>query len=87
MVDEAEYDQNRFIAAIHGIDIEAEVDDAPVSNTPRRVTGSSPMLFGDPEQYSHLSDQERRDLTDQMMGHWRSMGSRLMEAKVPEFHE
>ena len=88
MADEAEYDQNRFVAAIHGIDIEAEADNTSplVSDSPRKSSTPSSMLFRDPKEYSHLSDQERQELTEKMLGHWRPMGSNLMGAKAPVIH-
>lgn len=89
--DDALYSQNRFIAAIHGVDIEAD-DNKKSPERKSKATGpvgvsggSAPMMFGDPDQYSHLSDQERKEQTQKMLKHWRPFGSK-MEQKKPVYH-
>jgi len=92
MADEAAYNQNQFLAAIHGIDIAAPATkhssprpgQAPHSQ--KKSTTNGPMLFGDPEQYSHLSDEERKALTQKMLKHWKPMGDTMMASKKPEYH-
>ena len=81
--DDYAYNQNVFLAAIHGIDMEetsTKIKAAPQTTTTKTTTKHTPdngVLFGDPEQYSHLSDQERTDLTQKMLKHWGPMVNKM----------
>ena len=52
-------------AALHGVDLSKD------SNAEGKKESTEPtqsaMLFGDPEEYSHLSQKEKEDLTEKMM--------------------
>lgn len=63
---------------MHGADVsnwdeEAEMKEAPVKTTPKedasfyRGAEKLPMMFGDPEQYKHMNQEEREELTKKMM--------------------
>lgn len=56
----------KFMASIHGI----KMKDEPVA-TPADVESGSSTMFGDPEAYSHLSEAEREEKTNSMMGHFK----------------
>jgi hypothetical protein len=85
--DEQAYNQNRFMAAIHGIDLDASAKDKGGSKTqPKTVSrpstqSSSPMLFGDPAQYEKMSQQEREELTQKMLKHWQPFGQKMAPAQ------
>jgi len=86
--DDQLYGRNRFMAAIHGIDIDTPAAEKPVGGPPRVATkrAGSKMLFGDPAEYTHLSEQERAELTQNMLKHWKPLGSKMLEPKKPEYH-
>jgi hypothetical protein len=56
-----------FHAAINGIDLSGE-EESPPSEDPKfnNVESSSVPLFGDPEKYSHLSEEEKQSITESM---------------------
>ncbi len=88
--DEQRYQQNKFLAAIHGIDLEESAAEVTSQHNTSPITTkksqTTPMLFGDPEQYSKLSEQERQTQTQKMLSHWKPMGDKLLAANKPEFH-
>ena len=56
----------RFLAAIHGINLDDTQSDSS-RETEKNVEKAVP-LFGDPDSYNHLSQEEREELTQKMMG-------------------
>jgi len=80
------YNQNRFMAGIHGIDLEGTVSEVKTSAAGPKSSRKDPVLFGDPADYAHLSEQERKDLTQKMLNHWKPLGSKMLESKRPEYH-
>jgi hypothetical protein len=89
--DEQLYQQNKFLAAIHGIDTEEESKARPKTNPQKnqsqaRSSGkNSSMLFGDPADYASLSDEERTAKTKGMLSHWQPMGDKLMASAKPKY--
>ena len=49
----------RFMAAIHGIDIDKAKKEKEEADS---------FLFRDPKEYEHLSMEERKALTEEMLG-------------------
>ena len=49
----------RFMAAIHGIDIDKAKKEKKEADS---------FLFRDPKEYEHLSEEERKELTEKMLG-------------------
>jgi len=78
-------DRMRFEAQIHGIDVK-EDSSRPQKKSAARTDGK--CIPGDPDSYSHLSMEERDELTRKMMGKhkvWaqetKPLGGKKMRAK------
>lgn len=52
----------KFSAAIHGVDPK-ELEGKEIS----QKTMKDNLLFGDPEEYKKMGEQERKDLSEKMM--------------------
>ena len=59
----------RFDAGVHGIKLDDTEEDSPSQprSTPS-VKQKGKCIPGDPDSYSHLSEEERQRLTESMMG-------------------
>ena len=73
---EKKNEEYTFYAALHGIDLSKENSKQSSKQQSRASNKSSnnnalPM-FGAPEDYEHLSEEERKELTMKMMGKHRS---------------
>jgi len=55
-----QYEERKFLAAIHGIDVGEKKDS--------RRSENSNVLFKDPKEYEGLSEKEKEKLTQNMMG-------------------
>lgn len=64
-------DNMRFLAAIQGIDINKS---GPTAVTPEElpegIEDPKEFVFGDPEAYKNMSDEDKDALTQKMMGNW-----------------
>lgn len=56
----------RIIGAFHGIEV-GEKKSVPKNQLPAGVDKAEHFVFGDPNDYAHLSQEEREDLTRKMM--------------------
>jgi len=56
----------RFEAAIHGIDLDKTTKGSDVPQTQGKQMAG--FKFGKPEDYEHMSKEEREKLTQKMMG-------------------
>ena len=54
-----------FLAAIHGVTLEKS---SSASSKDQQSATSKVPLFGDPEDYKDLSEQEKEELTQKMIG-------------------
>lgn len=59
-----EYYTLKFQAGLQGVDLDKELGKAPST----RSSKESQFLFRDPKDYEHLSQEEREELTQKMMG-------------------
>jgi len=57
------YDNMVFQAGLHGIDLDAEV-----KKKGKAATDTSTFQFRSPEEYDHLPMEERKKLTQEMLG-------------------
>ncbi len=61
------------LANVHGIDLENKdgnrQENSTINNGPTKPKGQALPIFGSTDQYAHLSDEERKNLTQEMMGH------------------
>lgn len=60
-------DEFRAQAKMHGAEFKDEDDGSSSSDSNKHVDPEVP-LFGDPEEYAHMSNDERESLTQKMMG-------------------
>jgi len=77
-------DEYKLLAAMHGIDVEkgsekknenSNEEDTP--QQPQQPRGQQLPIFGDPESYKHLSDEEKENETRRMMSQhkaWQQKG-------------
>lgn len=70
---ERQMQERRFLAAIHGINLDKEMkkqkkDEKEVSS----------FMFGSPEDYNKMSEKEKKELTEKMMGKHKSRVSGMM---------
>ena len=60
-----ETERRKFEAIIHGV----EMKDAPSSPPPSaKKSPTNSFMFGEPDDYKHLSQEEKKELTKKMMG-------------------
>jgi hypothetical protein len=64
-------EEYRFFALLHGADPDADGTERQ-DNSHKQQNSQSLPLFQDPEKYSHLSKEERDELTAKMMGKHRN---------------
>lgn len=69
----------KFMAAVHGIDLDDKSDDPEASDRqsdnrpkskPIAKSSAGTLTFKDPAEYEKMSQAEREELTKQMMSHW-----------------
>lgn len=62
----------KFLAAIQGIDISGKSGETPVSRDelPEGIENPKEFVFGNPDSYDKMSDEEKEKLTQKMMGNW-----------------
>lgn len=63
--------QYKMQAALHGI----KLDDKAVA----KKEEESRLLFKDPKEYDHLSDEEKEALTQEMMGHYKNLAGQMQK--------
>ena len=51
--------------------IQAGIHGAEVTGGPEKKTKTNNMMFKEPEEYSDMTDQEKDDLTNKMMNHFK----------------
>ena len=73
---ENQYKEDRFLAAIHGIDLDKEVKNEDFKSTPS-VKQQNNFVFGDPTEYEKLPESERATLTKKMMGNHQNWAGTL----------
>lgn len=64
---------DEFLAAVHGINLRdpaSVTEQKPSPSSPKVVESPNNMMFADPSEYEHLSEEERDKLTKEMMKHW-----------------
>ena len=62
-------DYYKFLAAVHGIDLDKENRKETALNIPK-----NDLTFQDPSEYGHMSDEEKEKLTQHMKsGHMRAV--------------
>lgn len=66
LAQEREYNRRRFDAAIHGIDLDKALAKTSASS-PSTVSSNDGLIFKDPKEYEHLTQQEKEALTEKMM--------------------
>jgi len=76
---EEEYENMKFQAGLQGVDLDKEINKQQTINTSKgEVTLPGEFMFGDPAENEDLSDKEKHDLTEKMMGmHKRWAGNKL----------
>jgi hypothetical protein len=64
----------KFLAAIQGIDISGKSGEKPISReeVPEGIENPREFVFGDPDAYDKMSEKEKEELTQKMMGNWAS---------------
>ena len=60
-----EYEKFKNLAIILGAEPEEEIESKGTQSTRKNL---SPMQFGAPEDYAHLNEDEKQDLSERMMG-------------------
>lgn len=66
--DKEKYQDFKFMAALHGVDLDKPSKGSAVSTT--SVTEDE-FAFKDPSEYEHMTDEERKKETEKMMKHWK----------------
>jgi hypothetical protein len=61
----------KFQAALQGIDLD-KTGKSTSRVTPKQSSTNALPLFGSPEDYAHLSEEERQEMTQKMMGKHKS---------------
>ena len=64
---DSKYREDRFVAAVHGIDLDSETGNETPNVAPTKKKQSN-FIFGDPTEYEKLSEEERVTRTKAMMG-------------------
>lgn len=59
----------KFQAMIHGIDLSKHSKNNPPPKQKDKEVIQSPFMFGNPEDYSHMSKEEKEELTQKMLNH------------------
>lgn len=67
-----EWDNYKFQAAMHGVDLEEGV----MKSGGKKEAPKNEFVFGSPEDYAHLTKEEREELTKKMMGQHKSWASK-----------
>lgn len=62
----------KFLAAIQGIDISKSAQKVKPEELPEGIENPKEFVFGDPDAYKNMSDEEKDALTQKMMGNWGS---------------
>ena len=60
----------KFQASLHGIDTSKESDGLMKDGEVPEGTKRNEFIFGDPAAYDKMSQEEREELTKNMMGNW-----------------
>jgi len=77
---EAKWDEYKFLAAIHGINL----DDEKNSSCNKGISSNkeeSSLLFKSPEEYKEMTDEERDRLTQKMMSYFKTQAAVSPAAK------
>jgi len=64
-------DESRFKAALQGVDLD-KVGKTQSRVTPTQSSSNALPLFGSPDEYTHLSEEEKSEMTKKMMGQHKS---------------
>lgn len=71
--DKERYEEHRFLAAIQGIDIDEGKKDKKTTTQAVDVNlNKDPFVFKAPEDYEHLSEEEKASMTQDMLKHWKN---------------
>jgi len=70
--DKERYEEYKFQAGIHGVDIENGADSPEDKAKTKPVSKKGSMIFRAPEDYEGMTDQERQEETKRMMKHWKN---------------
>lgn len=57
------WEHYKFLAALQGVDLDKQVNKAPKNKKDLQDN----VIFGDPEDYKKMSEEERNKLTNQLM--------------------
>jgi hypothetical protein len=79
-----QYDDMRFRASLAGVDLDKALEKAPGHVSTPKDKGpknqQNTFLFGDMSEYEHMSQEEKEELTQQMMGRHKAWGRNPMSA-------
>lgn len=64
--EKARYDEQRFIAALNGVDLDKEDSEAINTSAPQPKAKGRKWLFGDPKEYDKMSPEEKRVETERI---------------------
>ena len=70
---ERQMQERRFLAAIHGINLDKEMN-----KQKKQKKEDGAFVFGSPEEYNKMSEKEKKELTEKMMGKHKSRVSGMM---------
>jgi len=73
---ERQMQQRRFLAAIHGINLDKEM-----KKQTKKQKEDSAFMFGDPKEYEKMNKEERKKKTEEMMGKHKIMVGEVMRKK------
>jgi len=65
--------ERRFLAGIHGINLDKEIKKQTNKNKEE-----SSFMFGDPKDYEKMSEKERKEKTQIMMGKHKAWADNIM---------
>ena len=63
-------DHMKFLAAIQGIDISKSGQKVTADELPEGIDSPKEFVFGDPDAYKNMSNEDKDVLTQKMMGNW-----------------
>lgn len=70
---ERQMQQRRFLAAIHGINLDKEMN-----KQKKQKKEDSSFVFGDPKEYEKMTEEEKKNKTEEMMGMHKAWSGKVM---------
>jgi hypothetical protein len=74
------YEERKFLAAIHGIDLNKSAEEAGKSEADKIEQKQGLSIFRDPAEYEKMTDEEKEEMTQKMLSQHRrwvdSMGKK-----------